>query len=139
MIRRLAKNKHTTIAAGAYLIAAAVGHIGDIWFPDYSAQIYKTVLVIKEAAFGYGMLQAGDAARADSAGESAPASVGAGGEISKPLVILLLALLFLGSGCAAYTAARWTPDSMNYTVQVDHQTGDTSSYVGASWSLKGGK
>lgn len=53
----------------------------------------------------------------------------------KKLTLLIFALALL-NGCAAYKSAKWTPDTINYTVRVDHQTHDIVSYFGASWSLK---
>lgn len=41
----------------------------------------------------------------------------------------LLALMVLATGC------RTLPDSVEYTLGVDHRTGDTTSYFGGSWDL----
>lgn len=42
---------------------------------------------------------------------------------------LLILFILLLDGCAAM------PDSVNYTISIDHQTGDTTSYVGGSWNV----
>jgi len=43
--------------------------------------------------------------------------------------VLMAGLISLAS-CAAYSASPYTPDGFNYTVAIDHRTGDQSSYVG---------
>lgn len=44
------------------------------------------------------------------------------------------------TGCAGfhekYKSQFWTPDSFNYTLQRDRETGDMSDYFGLSWQLK---
>jgi len=49
--------------------------------------------------------------------------------------VLMAGLISLAS-CAAYSASPYTPDGFNYTVAIDHRTGDQSSYVGLTWNLK---
>lgn len=52
------------------------------------------------------------------------------------LAIVFLIMLFC-SGCASYSkSGKWTPDSVNYTISRDRQTGDLTDYFGASWQLK---
>lgn len=54
----------------------------------------------------------------------------------KLLLLTALAVVCLGSGCAQYSAQKWTPDGFNYTLQRDRETGDMSDYWGLSWNLK---
>lgn len=35
-----------------------------------------------------------------------------------------------------YKKQAWTPDSFNYTLERDRNTGDLADYFGLSWSLK---
>lgn len=49
----------------------------------------------------------------------------------------IIALLLTGCcGCATYENSVWTPDSLNYTASIDHQTHNAASYVGLTWNLK---
>ena len=48
---------------------------------------------------------------------------------------VILLCLFCG-GCATYKQSSLTPDGMNYTISVDHKTGDQTSYFGLTWNLK---
>jgi len=51
------------------------------------------------------------------------------------ILYFLIALTL--SGCAAYKeTGHWTPDSFNYTLSRDRQSGDLTDYWGFSWSLK---
>jgi hypothetical protein len=52
------------------------------------------------------------------------------------MLAALVAIVTIGQGCAQYSAQKWTPDSFNYTLQRDRETGDISDYWGASWNLK---
>ncbi len=65
----LSDNKHTSIAAGVYLLASLFAQLGVIWFPDHKDQFSATVNTIKEFAVTYGLVMAGDAQR----GKDAPA------------------------------------------------------------------
>jgi hypothetical protein len=60
-LQTLLQNKHTTGVGIIYLIASAIGHIGDIWYPEHAEQIDDTVRYIKESCFVYGMTFAGAA------------------------------------------------------------------------------
>lgn len=58
-------------------------------------------------------------------------------KLKRMLAITAVATLAIGaSGCAQYSAQKWTPDGFNYTLQRDRETGDMSDYFGMSWNLK---
>lgn len=62
-------------------------------------------------------------------------------EIKKALKLLaLMALAFSMNSCASfrtsYQNCPFTPDSVNYTLERDRNTGELSDYFGASWQLK---
>lgn len=62
----------------------------------------------------------------------------------KTKLILLASLCLLAmTGCETahdagdfYKKQAWTPDSFNYTLERDRNTGDLADYFGLSWSLK---
>jgi len=68
-LKSILTNKHTSGAAVLYGLAAAVGHIADVWFPEHSSQTYKTVLIVKELAIGWMGFGAGDAKTVKTLGE----------------------------------------------------------------------
>lgn len=55
-------------------------------------------------------------------------------------IAVLIAVIAIVPGCASfhekYKAQVWTPDSFNYTLQRDRETGDMSDYFGFSWGFK---
>ena len=51
-------------------------------------------------------------------------------------LIALLVLIIVANGCETYQKSPLTPDSFNYTLQRDRETGNMSDYVGFSWKLK---
>lgn len=54
-------NKHTTLAAAAYLLAKTGALLGGIWIPAHKEQFESTASVIESAAVAWGFLKAGDA------------------------------------------------------------------------------
>lgn len=64
VLARILNNKHTTIAAGVYIVAAEiVPKLGGIWLPHFAEQFDATGKVIKDAALGYGLLMSGEPAK----------------------------------------------------------------------------
>jgi hypothetical protein len=61
MLQRLLANKHTSVAAIAFIAANIVAKLGAIWFPAYKDQFEATTNLIESAAVGYGLMMAGDA------------------------------------------------------------------------------
>jgi predicted 3-demethylubiquinone-9 3-methyltransferase (glyoxalase superfamily) len=49
---------------------------------------------------------------------------------------LLLFFVITLNGCANYKSCRLAPDSINYTISRDRQTGELTDYFGVSWQLK---
>lgn len=50
--------------------------------------------------------------------------------------LLLSAVLFL-TGCESYKrTGAWAPDSVNYTLSRERNSGELTDYFGASWQLK---
>ena len=60
-LQTLANNKHTSLAAVAYVGAKLFSGLGEIWFPAYKDQFEQTANLIESAAVGYGLVMAGDA------------------------------------------------------------------------------
>jgi hypothetical protein len=60
-MRSLLQNKHTTIAAALYGIAALISGLGQIWLPAYKDQFEATTKLVESFAVTYGLLLAGDA------------------------------------------------------------------------------
>ncbi len=61
MIRTLLENKHTSIAAGAYVAAKLIAGLGTIWLPHYKDQFDQSMGLIESIAVAYGFVMAGDA------------------------------------------------------------------------------
>jgi len=61
MIQTLLNNKHTSIAAIAYIGASVITQLGAVWIPQYKAQLDATMAVIEKVALTYGLVMAGDA------------------------------------------------------------------------------
>ena len=64
-LTRLLANKHTTSAAGAYMLLTLISELGAIWFPEHAEQFDATITHLRQAAIGYGLLMAGDAGKAE--------------------------------------------------------------------------
>lgn len=52
------------------------------------------------------------------------------------VLLLMIVLIIITSGCETYKKMSWTPDSINYTISRDRQTGELVDYFGISWTLK---
>jgi hypothetical protein len=61
MIKTLLANKHTSVAALAYIGAKLLSGLGAIWFPAHKDQFDQTANLIESVAVGYGFIMAGDA------------------------------------------------------------------------------
>lgn len=85
-------NKHTSGAAGIYVICLAAGQIATAWFPAYAAQIKTTAEAVQHAAVAYGLVMARDSGKPPTDGTN-----GTGGsDGTKPVTLaILLALAVL--------------------------------------------
>lgn len=59
-LTRALANKHTTGAAGVFVVVSGIAKIGAVWFPTHADQFNQTADIIKDAALAYGLVMAGD-------------------------------------------------------------------------------
>ena len=72
LVSRALYNKHTSISGLVYIALAAIDGIGTIWFPDFGDKIADTTSYLRQAAVGYALLSAGDAAPSETSDGKAP-------------------------------------------------------------------
>ena len=62
-LKLILANKHTSIAAAAYVVCKVVAELGAVWFPAYATQFRASANIVEGAAVAYGLLAAGDASK----------------------------------------------------------------------------
>lgn len=72
LLTLLAQNKHTSIAAIAYVAAKLAAQLGAVWWPAHKEQFDSTAQLIESAAVAYGLLAAGDAAQSQKVDNPPP-------------------------------------------------------------------